>query len=190
MESFFFLLIFTCLELSTGYSTLSFNSFTSLLRSQLNYDMFIIFPVAQMVKNPPIIQETGFEPWVGKIPWRRAWQPTPVFLRGESPWTEEPGGLQSMGSKRAGLNWATKLSTCKHLRQAFNFHTHSFSKTELLEIFPLKLVFLCHLPLPSHPSFTSLKEANCPLIPDVPVLFYLAYDGRGAPETSWKREYP
>ena len=26
-----------------------------------------------------------FNPWVGKIPWRRAWQPTPVFLPGESP---------------------------------------------------------------------------------------------------------
>ena len=38
--------------------------------------------------------------WVGKIPWRRAWQPIPVFLPGESPWTEEPGGLQSMGSQR------------------------------------------------------------------------------------------
>ena len=25
-----------------------------------------------------------FEPWVGKIPWRRAWQPSPVFLPGES----------------------------------------------------------------------------------------------------------
>ena len=32
-----------------------------------------------------------FDPWVRKIPWRRAWQPTPVFLPGESPWTEEPG---------------------------------------------------------------------------------------------------
>ena len=31
--------------------------------------------------------------WVGMIPWRRAWQPTPVFLSGESPWTEEPGRL-------------------------------------------------------------------------------------------------
>jgi len=29
--------------------------------------------------------------WVRKIPWIRAWQPTPVFLPGESPWTEEPG---------------------------------------------------------------------------------------------------
>ena len=40
--------------------------------------------------------------WVGKIPWRREWQPTPVFLPGESPWTEKTGGLQSMGSKRVG----------------------------------------------------------------------------------------
>ena len=44
----------------------------------------------------------GFDPWVRKIPWRRAWQPTPVFLPGESPWTEEPGGLQSMGLQRVG----------------------------------------------------------------------------------------
>ena len=28
----------------------------------------------------------GFDPWVGKIPWRRKWQPTPVFLPGESIW--------------------------------------------------------------------------------------------------------
>ena len=36
------------------------------------------------------------------------WQPTPVFLPGESPWTEKPGGLQSMGSQRVGHDWATK----------------------------------------------------------------------------------
>ena len=29
-------------------------------------------------------KRTEFHPWVGKIPWRRAWQPTPVFLTGES----------------------------------------------------------------------------------------------------------
>ena len=31
-----------------------------------------------------------FDPWVGKIPWRSAWKPTPVFLPGESPRTEVP----------------------------------------------------------------------------------------------------
>jgi len=45
---------------------------------------------------------TESDPWVGEIPWRRAWQPTPVFLPGESPWTEEPGGLQFIGSQRVG----------------------------------------------------------------------------------------
>ena len=30
------------------------------------------------------LQRRGFSPWVGRIPWRRAWQPTPVFLPGES----------------------------------------------------------------------------------------------------------
>ena len=30
------------------------------------------------------MRETWFDPWVGKIPWRRKWQPTPVFLPGES----------------------------------------------------------------------------------------------------------
>ena len=38
-----------------------------------------------------------FDPWVGKIPWSTAWQLAPVFLPGESPWTEEPDGLQSIG---------------------------------------------------------------------------------------------
>ena len=31
-----------------------------------------------------VCQCDGFDPWVGKIPWRKVWQPTPVFLPGES----------------------------------------------------------------------------------------------------------
>ena len=34
--------------------------------------------------------------------WRRKWQPTPVFLPGESQGQGEPGGLPSMGSHRVG----------------------------------------------------------------------------------------
>ena len=36
--------------------------------------------VAQIIKNPPAMQETRFSFWVGKIPWRRDKLPTPVFL--------------------------------------------------------------------------------------------------------------
>ena len=68
--------------------------------------------VAQMVKNSLAMQETWFNPWVGKIPWRRAWQPTPVFLPGESPWTEEPDWPQSVGSKESDTT--EQLSTAQH----------------------------------------------------------------------------
>ena len=50
-------------------------------------------------------------PRLGKFPWRRAWQATPVFFPGESPWSEEPGGPESMESQRVRHNWATKYST-------------------------------------------------------------------------------
>ena len=49
--------------------------------------------VAQTVKNLPAVQKTWVQSLGQEDPWRRAWQPPPVFLPGESPWTEEPGGL-------------------------------------------------------------------------------------------------
>ena len=55
--------------------------------------------------------DTWIDPWVGKIPWRRAWYPTPAFLPGESSWTEEPGGLQSMEFQRVAHNLMTKSNT-------------------------------------------------------------------------------
>ena len=59
--------------------------------------------VAQMVKNLPAMQETLFDPWVGKISWRREWQPTPVFL------CREFRG-QTMGSQRVGHDWVTNTT--------------------------------------------------------------------------------
>ena len=52
------------------------------------------FPGSASGKEPTCqcrrYKRCGFDPWVGKIPWRRAWQPTPVFLTGES---HEQGSL-------------------------------------------------------------------------------------------------
>ena len=57
-----------------------------------------------MVKNPSAnaadARDTGFDPWVGKIPWRRKWHPTTSILAWEIPWAEETGRLQSMGLQR------------------------------------------------------------------------------------------
>ena len=39
-------------------------------------------PIPTLESQPICLQcrRLGFDPWVGKIPWRREWQPTPVFL--------------------------------------------------------------------------------------------------------------
>ena len=58
--------------------------------------------MAQPVKNLPVIWETSVQSLGWANPWRRAWQHTPIFLPSESQWTEESGGLQSMGSQRVG----------------------------------------------------------------------------------------
>ena len=44
----------------------------------------------------------GLDPWVGKIPWRRAWQPTPVFL---------PGASYGRRSLTSSLHRVAELST-------------------------------------------------------------------------------
>ena len=52
-------------------------------------------------------RKPGFIPWVGKIPWRRAWQPTPVFLPGESYGQGSLVGYRPW-SQRVRHDWATK----------------------------------------------------------------------------------
>ena len=54
---------------------------------------------AQMVKNPPVMRET----WVRSLGWEDPLEEgieTRSSILGESPWTEEAGRLQSMGSQR------------------------------------------------------------------------------------------
>ena len=51
-----------------------------------------------------------FNPWVRKIPWRRKWQHTPVFLPGEFH-GQRSLGAKSMGSQRVRHNWATNTQT-------------------------------------------------------------------------------
>ena len=66
--------------------------------------------VAQIVKNLPAVQET----WVWSLgledPLKKGMATHFSILAWRIPWTEEPGGLQSMGSQRVGHDWATSLS--------------------------------------------------------------------------------
>ena len=73
------------------------------------------FPDGSVVKNLSANAGDARDliPGFGKIPWRRKWQPTAVFLPGESPWTEELGGLQSTGLQRVIHDGVTEHA-CTH----------------------------------------------------------------------------
>ena len=85
--------------------------------------------VTQMVKHLPPVRETGFDPWVRKIPWRRKCQPTPVLLSGKfhgwrslvgySPWgckeLDTAEGLQFLFRKEG--NQYHTLKMYKNVRQ-------------------------------------------------------------------------
>ena len=60
--------------------------------------------VARMVKNLPAMQETWVQSLFREIPWRRNMVTHSSILAWEISWTEEPGGLQSMGLQRVGHN--------------------------------------------------------------------------------------
>ena len=70
---------------------------------------------AQTVKSLSAVQET----WVGKIPWRREWQPTPVFLPGES------HGWRSL------VGYSPKH--CKGSDTTERLHTHGVLKVKMLK---------------------------------------------------------
>ena len=99
---------------SSHLNMLTWNSFSKLRL----YHPATGFPGGSLVKNLPA--NIGHAGDMGSIPgsgnFLGEWQPTPVFLPGKIPWTEEPGGLQSMGSHRVGPDWA-----CTH---QLTLHTH------------------------------------------------------------------
>ena len=67
------------------------------------------FPGSSVIKNPPAnAGDAGSIPGSEMTPWRKAWHPTPVFFPGRTSRTEEPGGLQTMGSQRVRHDWATE----------------------------------------------------------------------------------
>ena len=67
--------------------------------------------VAQMIKNLPAEQETGFDPWSRRIPWRREWLATAVFLPAEFHGQGSLVGYSSWGC-RVGHIWVTNTHTC------------------------------------------------------------------------------
>ena len=76
--------------------------------------------MALSVKNPPTMQET----WVWSLGWEdnleEGMATQSSILAWRIPWTEEPGGLQSLGSQRVRYNWETKTAYGTNISVKFN----------------------------------------------------------------------
>ena len=66
-----------------------------------------MFPMAQMVKNPPAVQEIWILSLAQEDPLEKGMATPSSILAWMIPWTEEPGGLQSMGLQRDMIRLST-----------------------------------------------------------------------------------
>ena len=76
--------------------------------------------VAPSVKNLPECGRPGFNPWVGKIPWRRERQPTPVSLPGESHGQRSLVGCSPWGLKESGMTGKLTHTYIPETHRAFS----------------------------------------------------------------------
>jgi len=89
----------------------------------------------------------GFNPWVGKIPWRRQWLPTPVFSPGESLGQRSLEGYSPWGRKELDMieqltlsHW--HLSSCLKMENFFFFYIGEQSYLVLIFIFKIYLFLI------------------------------------------------
>ena len=85
---------------------------------------------------PASARDGGFHAWVEKIPWRREWQPTPIFLPGKSHGQRSVEGYSLHSGKESDL---TKQLSTEH--NSILFVSLKFS--EILMAFVIKMIFIC-----------------------------------------------
>ena len=109
--------------------------------------------------NEPACQcrRCGFNPWVGKIPWRRKWQPSPEFLAGKShgqkelagysPWSHKESAMtehaRMLSSYCPSLSWFRQLLLISPAFLYFYFFLYFCAGSLLLSGFPLVVVTSC-----------------------------------------------
>ena len=81
----------------------------------------VYYPGGASGKEPSCLcgelKRCRLDPWVRKIPWRRAWQPTPVFLPGESHRQRSLTGYSPQGHKELDMTEGTQHSRAQHATQ-------------------------------------------------------------------------
>ena len=113
--------------------------------------LYLGFLVAQMVENLPGMQEIWVQSLGQEDPLEKGMVTHSSILSRRIPWTEEPGGLQSMGLQRTGHDWAT--------------FTHSlfciYVRCQAMQIWEILLSLLRNMPLPyCVPVLYSVPKVN------------------------------
>ena len=83
--------------------------------------------MARRLKHLPAMQETWVQSLGREVPLEKEMETHSSILAWRIPWTEEPGGLQSMGSQRVGLLWREKhIQHCLQDNPTINFQEKLF----------------------------------------------------------------
>ena len=109
---------------------LTFGIFCKQLLQQDNDPLYHGFPTGASDKESSCQcrrhRRLGFDPWVGKIIWRRKWQPTLVFLPGEFHGQRSPVGYSPWGHKELDMSEQTRSHSHTHVIVCFELWTHFF----------------------------------------------------------------
>ena len=84
--------------------------------------------MGQWVKNPPAVQDMWFLPWDGEEPLEKEMATHSSILAWRIPWTEEPGGLQSMGKE-------SDMTECAYAYRMYIIYI--YSQNSVNELSPL-----------------------------------------------------
>ena len=77
----------------------------------------MVLVVKNLLAKAGDVKRLWFDPWIRKIPWKRAWQPTPVFLPGESLGQRNLVGYSPRGGKESDTTEMTwHACTCSSLK--------------------------------------------------------------------------
>ena len=119
------------------------------IRRKQGWHIYTGFPGGTGGKEPACQcrrhKRRGFKPWVRKIPWRRAWQPTLVFLPGETRGQRRLVGYSPLGGKQSDIAEATSLAS-KYIKFYFLTYQNSYPaylKPLLCTHNELKYPYLC-----------------------------------------------
>ena len=88
-----------------------------------------------------------FDPWVRKIPWRRKWQPTPIFLPGESSGQRPLAGYTVHRMAESDAREASERARIVALRCCASFCCYSKANDFYVCVYPLPLDFLPSSPV-------------------------------------------